>query len=364
MGLGTRFTPFRAALAVALTGAIFTGSAVAAAVNQDILTYKGADRETKLVEGAKAEGEVVFYSTMIVNQALRPLADAFMKKYPFVKVSYWRGDTDELMTKVNAEQRANNPIADVIEGSLGEDAVAAHATQPFYTPTLDAFPQAYRDPQNNWIPTRLNYYGLAYNMKMVPADVVPKSYPDLLDPKWKGKMAWPISLCCGDLLFITSLRKAWGEERAMDYFHKLAAQKLVNFASGSARTLVDRVIAGEYPIALQIFAHHPLISAAKGAAVNTQLLDPVPSNAAEVLVPRTLRHPYSALLLIDFLLSVEGQETLAKAEYFPARPDVEALPAIEPVVPAHAGVAENFISPTELYNQSGPSQKIFEQLFR
>ena len=55
----------------------------------DILTYSGADRDQKLLEGARKEGQVVFYSAMIVNQALRPLADGFMKKYPGVKMTFW-----------------------------------------------------------------------------------------------------------------------------------------------------------------------------------------------------------------------------------------------------------------------------------
>jgi iron(III) transport system substrate-binding protein len=361
---GTRQVSFRKSILAALTFGAAAISAIAGAAGQEILTYKGADREMKLVDGAKKEGQVVIYSTMIVNQALRPLADAFMQKYPFIKLTYWRGDTDVLMGKVNAELRANNPVADVLEGSLGEDAIEAKAAQPFYSPMIEAFPQAYRDPQGYWIPTRLNYYSLAYNTRLVPRDLVPKTYLDLLDPRWKGKMAWPISVCCGDLLFITNLRKAWGEDRAMDYLRKLAMQKIVNFGSGSARTLVDRVIAGEYPIALQIFAHHPLISAAQGASVDSQLLDPVPSNAAEVLVSRMVPHPYSAMLLVDFLLSREGQATLAKAEYFPARSDVEPLSSIESVVPSRAGMRENFINPAELYKETAPSQKIFEQLFR
>ncbi len=125
-----------------------------------------------------------------------------------------------------------------------------------------------------WTPTRLSYYSIAYNTRLVPADKVPKSYDDLLDPQWKGKIAWRIGSASGTPLFITNLRLAWGEEKARAYFEKLKEQKIVNFGAGSARTLVDRVIAGEYAIALNIFAHHPLISKAKGAPVNSQLLDP------------------------------------------------------------------------------------------
>jgi iron(III) transport system substrate-binding protein len=79
---------------------------------------------------------------------------------------------------------------------------------------------------------------MAYNTKLVPKDQVPQSFEDLLDPKWKGKIAWRIESASGTSLFLTNLRLAWGEERAMDYFKKLSQQKIVNFGSGSARTLI------------------------------------------------------------------------------------------------------------------------------
>src|SRR5262245_763506 len=161
-----------------------------------------------------------------------------------------------------------------------------------------------------------------------------------------------------------SIRLARGEAKAKEYFQKLAAQKVINFGAGSARTLVDRVIAGEFPIALNIFAHHPLISRAKGAPVNSQLMDPVPSTAGTMLIPRGVRHPYAALLLADFILSREGQAILASAEYFPARPDVPAKDTLSSVIPAHAGVPEQFVGPDQLNQYTESSSKIFDELFR
>src|SRR5207249_5155038 len=182
----------------------------------------------------------------------------------------------------------------------------------FSTSVLDAYPKMYVDPKGHLAPTRLSYFSVAYNTRQVPAGKVPKSYGDLLDAQWKGRMAWPYANT-GRYLFMINLRLAWGEERAMEYFKKLAEQKIINFASGSARTLVDRVIAGEFPIALNIFAHHPLISRAKGAPVDSQLMDPVPSTAGTMIIPKGVRHPHAALLLVDFILSREGQQILANA---------------------------------------------------
>src|SRR5215813_1148630 len=325
------------AIALGAAFAAFIGAAHAQN-SGDIVNYRGPDREQKLIEGAKKEGQVVLYSGLIVNQMLRPLAAGFQKMYPFIKMTYYRADSEELLAKLSAETRANNVVADIFEGSGGgEIAVEAGFTQPFYSPELDSYPKMYLDPKGHLAPTRLSYFSIAYNTKQVPADKVPKTYEDLTDPQWQGKMAWPYANT-GRYLFMINLRLAWGEEKAMAYFRKLAGQKIVNFASGSARTLVDRVIAGEYPIALNIYAHHPLISAAKGAPVNSKLLDPTPSAAGTAAVVKNAPHPHAAMLLTDFILSKEGQQIMAQAEYFPAHPEVEPAPQLASIVPRKAGV--------------------------
>jgi iron(III) transport system substrate-binding protein len=351
-------------LAVALTAACLVPTAAPAQSADAILTYRGPDREQKLIEGAKKEGELVFYSGMIVNQALRPVTEAFQKKYPFIRMTFWRADSEVIAAKVGAETRANNPVGDVIEGTgIGELAVREGIAQPAWSPQLAGIPERLSDPRGLWAPTRMSYFATAYNTHLVPAASAPKTYEDLLDPKWQGKMAWPALTSIGAPLFVTNLRLAWGEDTAMAYLQRLAKQNIVNFGAGTPRNLVDRVIAGEYPIALQIFAHHPLISAGKGAPVTSQLLPPVASAAATVVIPKDVRHPNAALLLMDFLLSHDGQQILASSEYLPVRDDVEPLPQLAPIVPSRAGVAENFISPEKLLAYTESSTRIVEGLF-
>jgi iron(III) transport system substrate-binding protein len=349
---------------VVLTVIIATAPSAHALTPEEIVNYRGADRQQILLDGARKEGQVVLYSALIVNQMLRPLAAGFMKKYPFIKMTYYRADSEELLAKLSAETRANNVVADVFEGSGGgEIAVEAGFTQAFYSPELESYPKIYLDPKSHLAPTRLSYFSIAYNTKQVAADKVPKTYEGLTDPQWQGKLAWPYANA-GRYLFMINLRLAWGEERALAYFRKLSTQKIINFASGSARTLVDRVIAGEYPIAINIYAHHPLISAGKGAPVNTQLMDPVPSASGSLTVLKGAKHPHAAMLLTDFILSREGQEIMAKAEYFPARLDVEVTPQLASIVPKRAGYKENFVSPQQLKEQLESTDKIIQQLFR
>ena len=111
---------------------------------------------------------------MIVNQAMRPIAERFGKKYPFIKLTYWRADSEDIVQKSSAEVRAGNVVGDVIEGTgAGEQAVAANIVQPYATPVLAAFPEMYRDPNSLWTPTRLSYFSIAYNTRLVPANKVP-----------------------------------------------------------------------------------------------------------------------------------------------------------------------------------------------
>jgi iron(III) transport system substrate-binding protein len=343
---------------------VFANSCAGAAA-QDVLLSHMPDRDKAILDGAHKEGQVVLYSAMIVNQALRPLADAFMKKYPFMKMTFWRGDTEEIVDKLAAEERAHNVVADVVEGTgVGDLAVGAGLTQPYTTPMVETLPDRYRDPQHRWTYTRISYFSAAYNTGLVPPGTQPKGYDDLIDPRWRGKLAWRVGTASGTPLFITAIRLARGEEKADAYFHKLAQQKMINFGSGSARTLVDRVIAGDFPIALNIFAHHPLISKARGAPVDSQLLDPVPSTAGTMVIPKGVRHPYAAMLLADFLLSKEGQQILANADYFPIRSDVSPRAVLTSVIPQRAGLPELFLSPDKLNRYTESSEKIFEKLFQ
>src|ERR1700680_3111135 len=92
--------------AVAVTVVLCSASARALTM-EDILNYKGPDRQKVLEDGARKEGTVVIYSGMIVNQLLRPLTEAFEKKYPFIKTRYWRGDSNQLLVKVLSEMQAD-----------------------------------------------------------------------------------------------------------------------------------------------------------------------------------------------------------------------------------------------------------------
>ena len=119
-----------------LVAATALAATPAVAQNADkIFNYKGADRQQMLEKGAKKEGKVTFYSALIVNQALRPLAESFEKKYPYIDVEYWRGNSSKIIKKVLAEKRAKNVVGDIASGSgLAASLIKGGAAASFQSP--------------------------------------------------------------------------------------------------------------------------------------------------------------------------------------------------------------------------------------
>ncbi len=332
---------------------------------KEILNYKGADRQEMLIKGARKEGKLIIYSSMIINQMLRPLTEAFGKKYPFLEVKYWRASSGKTFRKVTAEMRANSLVADVIEGSgITGRIMKAKIGLPFYSPELAAYPKKFRDPKRVWATTRFRYIGGAYNTKLVSKADVPKKMEDLLDPKWKDKMAWRAGTSSsGQMITITALLLAWGDEKTNAYLKQLAKQNVVPLHM-SNRGVVDRVIEGEYWLAIGASAHHPVISARKGAPVGPMLLEPVPTLNATISILKGVPRPHAAMLMVDYMLSVEGQKLLQKQGYLPARPGVPPADDLKQIVPSLVGMQEFFISPKALLETTKKSKKLAKKYFR
>ena len=327
-------------------------------------TYNGADRNQRILEGAKREGKVVFYSGMIENQALRPMADAFRKKYPFVAVDYWRGDSRALVQKALTERRAGRVTGDILESTGGAEAlIRAGAVEPFYTPSAAAFPKGYVDPNRMWAASRLDYFGIAYNTRQVSQAEVPKTYDELLNPKWKGAIAWRADSEVGAILFIAGVLREMGKDKGEAYLKQLASQRIINYA-GSARALVDRVGEGEYKLALEIYAHHPLISKAKGAPLDTQMLNPVPSALSTIQLTKNAPHPNAAMLFIDYMLSKEGQGVLRQAQYLSPNPEVETDPSLRKIIPRLNGMKETVFTPELMFQARDQANALYNKYFR
>ena len=345
-----------------MLAALLAAGPAAALTNDEIAHLKGPERAAIREKGARAEGALTIYSSLIVDQVLRPLVDAFAKTHSYLKIDYWRGEARPIIQKVLAELKAGTPLGDVIETtSIDPPLIEAGALATFYTPEIEALPAEYRDPKGYIAPTRCNYYGAAYNTKLVPQP--PKTYEDLLDAKWQGKLAWNDNTDSGAPLFISNLIQSWGETKAVDYVKKLAKQKPTSF-DGSARALVNRVMEGEYPISLNIQLQHPLISQHQGAPVAPLPMDPVAIMCSGMMLIKNTTQPYAAMQFIAFMVGKGGQEVLRDHEYLTVNPAVPPLKELQPIVPHLNGYKETFIRSETMYKLNAKSEDLLSQYFQ
>jgi ABC-type thiamine transport system substrate-binding protein len=166
--------------------------------------------DAALIAAAKTEGRVVWYTTLIVNQAVRPLAKAFEEKYPGIEVRYSRADSGPTALKILNEARAARLQADVFDGTgTAPPLVRAGLVAAYLPPTAAHYPPELRDPEGHWICTNLYFLTPGINTSLVPRDAAPRTLQDLLDPKWRGRIAWSSNPTAGAGTFIgTVLRRS------------------------------------------------------------------------------------------------------------------------------------------------------------
>ena len=172
---------------------------------------------------------------------------------------------------------------------------------------------------------------LAYNTTARSARAGAAQLSDLLDPRFKGKIVWNPKSMTGAWGFISTVIKRMGEEKGMAYLRALAKQEIVPLPM-AIRAVLDRVIAGEYAIGLEMNNTHAAISAAQGAPVAWVPLNPVSDDAAgRRHHHQGAPHPNAARLFLDFMVSRAGQEVFRDRDYMPMHPDVPAKnPKLKP----------------------------------
>src|SRR6185436_17466374 len=153
--------------------------------------YQGADREKLLIEGATREGQFTLYTS---HTWFRTFVKEFEKKYPFVRASEWRNDSKNVIRKVLEEVKAGRVLADVVETTADGMGVMKREGlfQEYFSPEARNYPSELKPRGKNgffYLPNRETYNSLGFNTQLVPAAVAPRNLKDLIDPKWKGKMA-------------------------------------------------------------------------------------------------------------------------------------------------------------------------------
>ncbi len=283
-----------------------------AAANREIYLYRGADRDKRMVEAARREGQVVIYTSLNLKDSV-PITEAFEKKYP-VRTQLWRSSSEKVLQRAVTEARAGRFACDIVEtnGPEMEAAYREQLLQEFHSPHFEDLPPAAFPKHRQWIADRFNFFTIAYNTNLVKPGEVPDSYDDLLAPRFSAR----VGIEASDTDWFGAMVKAMGEPRGLAYFRRLAANKP---EVRTGHTLMAELVAsGEIPLAVTIYNHNAERLVVKGAPIRWKALKPTFGRPNAIGVARRAPHPYAALLFADFMLSREGQTLLKERNRVPS----------------------------------------------
>lgn len=282
--------------------------------------YQGADREKILIDGAKREGQFTLYTS---HTWFKTFVGEFEKKYPFVRASQWRNDSKNIIRKVLEEARAGRALADVVEttadgmGLLKREGLF----QEYYSPEARYYPSDLKPRGKSgffYLPNRETYNSLGFNTNSVPPATAPRSLKDLIDPKWKGKMA--ITSTTTGARWVGNALETLGRE----FLDKLADQD-ISVQDMAPASLINLVVSGEIPLSPTIFDANVTLARRKGAPVEWRPLEPVVTTVGSAGLLAKAANPHTALLFIDYLLSKEGQQLIMKGGLWSPREDMGSL---------------------------------------
>lgn len=334
-----------------LIGVSATGGAVA----QDsrdlrfLAMYEGPDRIKRLEDGANREGVLNLYTSMTAATVAKVKAD-FERRYPGVKINLWRASSEAVLQRSVTEKRANRHGFDVLETN-GPELEAARREQllePVRSPHFrDLIPQALM-PHREWVATRLNLFVQCFNTNLVKREELPKSFTDLLHPRWKGRLAVEAS----DYDWFMSVIERLGEEKGLALFRDIVAANGMNIRKGHA-LLAELVIAGEIPMGLSCYNFKIDQDRKAGMPVDWISIGPVIARPNGVGVSRTAPHPHAALLFYEYMIS-DAQELLTGLELVPVSTKIESPIKDRPT---------QFVDPRRALDEQAKWQSLFENIF-
>lgn len=277
-----------------------------------------AEREKKLVEGAKKEGELVWYTNSGIENATRYI-QGFKKKYPFIDANFWRSKTRQVTQRVVSEANAGKHLVDVIKPStdLLPIFLEKNLIAKYETPIRAIYPAHAKSA----FYTNMNYAFrvFAFNPRKVSAKDVAKSWEDLLQPRWKSEILFDES----SLEEVMALLAAWGKERTVNYLNKLSQQQLLIRVGRDTTT--QMMMAGEAQMAVTTYGYNNESLRATNAPIDWVAQDLIPTLIYPLTLARNAPHPHAAALFYDYLISEEGQRLIAREGRVVAHPKVDPI---------------------------------------
>jgi iron(III) transport system substrate-binding protein len=316
--------------ALALPGLSFAQAKGAMA---DLAQYAGADRLQKLTDGAKKEGALTIY-TSAQSDDMGPLVAAYEKKYG-VKAEVWRAGSEKVLQRAITEARGNRHTVDIVETngpeleSLSREKILQAVKSPHHANLMK---EAIR-PHGEWVGTRLNVFVQGYNTKLVKKEELPKTWEDLLNPRWKGRLG----IEAEDQDWLAGVANILGEAKGTKLFKDIVAANGISVRKG--HTLLTQLVAsGEVPFALTVYNYKVEQLKQKGAPIDWLSIGPAIARPNGVGVARQAPHPHAALLFYDFEISEEGQKILAGRDFVPTNTKVENGMGKQPLKFVDAGM--------------------------
>jgi iron(III) transport system substrate-binding protein len=319
----------------------------AQAADSSLLASTAPDRQQKLEAAAKAEGSLSLY-TSIAQKDLAPLLGPFEKKYG-IKVNVWRASGDTTLQRIVQEQKASRYTVDAVHFSAPE-LEALHREkllQPVASPHLADLIEGAVPAHREWVSTLLSVWVQAYNTNLVKKEEVPKTYQDLLDPKWKGKLGYEVE----NIEWFTTVANALGGDAGVQFFRDLVAKNGLSVRKG--HTLLNNLVAaGEVPLALTVYNYMPAQAKEQGAPIDWFVLEPAVARANGIGIMKNAQSPNAAALFEDYMLS-EAQTVLGSLNYVPTSKKVES-----PL----KGVSIRIVDPAETLDNSAKWEPLYQQI--
>jgi iron(III) transport system substrate-binding protein len=309
------------------------------------------DHTGKLIEGAKKETSLVWY-TSTGTEDIKRLFDTFNKKYPFIKTEFFNAGSARVFNRILNESRAGKVFFDVVavRGVETHQLVKGGFLQPYVSPESNAYPKGFKDINGYWVDYFDAYNIIGYNTKLVPKEHAPKSWDDLLDPRWKSKIAMDEEMYS----WYAAMAVVWGREKAQRFMKALAKQD-IQLRSGQS-LIAQLMAAGEFQLGVAL-AHRIEKMKEQGAPVEwVTTLNPITVSLHPIAIAAKASHSSAAKLFVDFVLSKEGQQVVLAMGRTPSRPGIDTK--------MQAKNLKLFPIPPELGENYNQYQKEFRELFR
>jgi iron(III) transport system substrate-binding protein len=331
-----------------LCTAVVQAAAAADAVS-DIALYSGSERAERLAAGARKEGSLNLYTSLTVED-MAALNGAFEARHG-VKVRMWRATSDKVVQRVLTEAKAGRHEVDIVETnappleSLHREGVLQRVRSPQHAELIAAALPAHGE----WVGSRLNLFVQAYNTTLVSRGELPRSYADLLHPRWKGRLG----IEAGDEDWFAMVVTGLGEAEGLRLFRDLVATNGVSVRRGHT-LLTNLVASGEVPLALTVYNFTAEQLKRKGAPFDWFVIPPAVARANGLALARRAPHPHAALLYYDFMISEEGQRILEERGFLPARRAMQG---------ALAGLPLRMVDPVLMLDQAERWTRLYESTF-